>query len=98
MSDYEELPRSQWEPMTEGLVALVRGDKPRIEYDLKKCDPSGVAFVHERPQKLPDDELLQLAQLNINPPTQLLAEIARRGLQKRFRALWDAGEHGTAEN
>lgn len=80
--------------MTEGMTFTVAGDKARIKYQLDRNDPSGVEFSHKDVKSLPDDELLQLAQLNINPPPILLGEIARRELTGKFRALWQAGESG----
>ena len=78
--------------MTTGMIFTVTGDKPRMEYDLKKGDPSGVTFDHKNPMKLSDEELLSLTQLNFKPPPKLMAEIARRGLQSKFRDLWQRGE------
>lgn len=52
-----------------------------------------VAFNHEQPSQLPNDELLQLAQMNETPPMNLIGEIGRRGLQGEFRRLWQDGLH-----
>ena len=46
-----------------------------------------VVFNHKVAQKLPDEELLSLAQLNILTPANLLVEINRRGLTAQFQSL-----------
>ena len=92
--DYEPLPESKFEPTTPGMTFSVFGDKARAVYDLERGRVDGVFFSHRTPEKLPDAELLQLAQMNLVPPPSLLGEIARRGLQGEFRRLWQAGEQG----
>lgn len=73
-------------------VATFGGEEVKTEGMTYHFAPNGkVQFNHKVFGKLPDDELLRLAQLNENPPSNLMGEIARRGLQRQFSDLWEAG-------
>lgn len=93
----EPLPPNDWEPMTPGMNFSVYGTRREVVAHLEKCIPAGVVFNHALFGKMPDDELLQLAQLNFTPPANIMGEIARCGLNGKFRDLWKAGEFGGAK-